>query len=200
MAKEKYEYSEKVTTSEFRGAFVKLFSPEVDDKGKKTWGVTAIFAKGADMAPLKKAAMDAATKAWGDKAAEKLKHPKFRSPFKDGATLVDKEGNLYDGFAEGQVVVKLSTKQSQPGIVDANVQAIIEPEGVKSGDFFRATINAMAYDRDDGMGVAFKLNNIQKVRDGERLGGGGRADPATEFEAYVSSDAKASGTANDLWT
>jgi hypothetical protein len=57
----------------------------------------------------------------------------------------------------------------------------------------------MAYDRPDGMGISFKLNNVQKLKDDEKLGGGGRADPTTEFEAAVSADKGAPANADDLW-
>ena len=196
---DKYEYSEKVKTPEFRGAFVRFFDPEINDKGKKTWGVTAIFPKGTDLAAMKAAAMDAAKKCWGDKAETMLKHPKFKSPFKDGGTIVNKSGELYAGFEPGQTTIKMTTSQAAPGVVDAKVQAIIEPQEVKSGDYFRATVSAMAYDRSDGMGVSFKLNNVQKLRDGEKLGGGGRADPTTEFESVATADAGAPANADELW-
>lgn len=196
---DKYEYSEKVTTPVFRGAFVKFFEPEINEKGKKTWGVTAIFPVGADISALKNAAMEAAKKCWGEKAPATLKHPKFRSPFKDGASMVNKAGELYAGFEAGQYVVKFSTSQQAPGVVDAKVQPIIEPGEAYSGAWFKATVNAMAYDRPDGMGISFKLNNVQKLRDDEKLGGGGRADPTTEFEAAVSADKGAPANADDLW-
>lgn len=199
MASEKYEYSEKVTTPEFRGAFVRIFEPEVDKKGVKRWGITAIFSKGADIGVLKNAAMEAAKKAWGEKAVDMLKHPKFKSPFKDGSTMVNKSGEFYEGFEAGQFVVKFSTKQGAPGVVDAKVQPIIEASGVQSGDYFKVTANALAYDREDGFGVAFTLNNVQKTRSGDRLGGGGRADPTTEFAAATAPAGEAPANADDLW-
>jgi hypothetical protein len=196
---DKYEYSEKVTTPVFRGAFARFFEPEINDKGKKTWGVTAIFPKGTDIGVLKSAAVEAAKKAWGDKWETTLKHPKFRSPFKDGATMVNKAGELYAGFEAGQFVVKLSTSQQAPGLVDAKVQAIIEPSEAYSGAWYKATVNAMAYDRPDGMGISFKLNNVQKLKDDEKLGGGGRADPTTEFASAVAPGGEAPANADELW-
>ena len=86
-----------------------------------------------------------------------------------------------------------------PQDMPAKVQAIIEASGVKSGDYFKVTTNALAYDREDGFGVAFTLNNVQKLRDGEKLGGGGRADPTTEFESVATTDAGAPANADELW-
>lgn len=203
MAKDKYEYSAKVITPKFRGAFVRFFEPEVNTdatgKTKKTWGCTAIFPKGADISGLKAAAQEAAKKAWGDQAPTKLKHPKFRSPFKDGSTMVDKEGNLYAGFEAGQIVVKLSTSQAAPEIVDASRQPVIEAELCRSGYFYRASVIAMAYDRPDGMGISFKLQNVQKLEEGEVLGGGPRTAAADEFEAVTTADGGAPANADDLF-
>lgn len=204
MASEKYEYSEKVITPKFRGAFVRFFEPEISTnqktgKTEKTWGCTAIFPKGADISILKAAAQEAAKKAWGDQAATKLKHPKFRSPFKDGATVVDKEGNLYAGFEAGQIVVKLSTKQAAPEVIDGSKQPVIEADACRSGYYYRASVVAMAYDRADGMGISFKLQNAQKLEEGEVLGGGARTAAADEFEAVTTADGGAPANADDLF-
>jgi hypothetical protein len=198
MAKERYEYSEKVITPKFRGAFVRFFEPEIQTdqvtgKTKKVWGCTAIFDKGADIGALKNAAMEAAKKCWGDKAATTLKHPKFRSPFKDGGTNVNKAGELYAGFEEGQTTIKMTTSQQAPDVINGGKEAIIDEKECYSGAYYRASIVAMAYDRGDGMGISFKLNNVQKLSDGERLGGGSRAEAADEFEAVTD----AGGSAKD---
>ena len=49
----------------------------------------------------------------------------------------------------------------------------MEPEEIYSGCYVRASINAYAFNIQGNSGVSFGLNNIQKVRDGEPLGGGG---------------------------
>lgn len=194
MAKERYEYSDKHKSPTFVGAFVRIF--EADDNGK--YGLTAITSK-EDATVFRKAMKEAADKCWPGKADSQIKHPKFRSPFRDGAEMVNRDGELYNGFAEGQVVVKLSSKD-KPGIVDRMARAIKDKDGttltdkeagtweeiednkIYSGASYRATFVAQAYDREDGFGVSFKLENLQKVKDGDRLGGGGRAKAEDEFE------------------
>jgi hypothetical protein len=214
---DRYEYSEKYKTPVFRGAFVRVFDGEdIKDQngqptGKTQWGLTAIFEKGEDTGPLKAAMVDAAKKCWGSKAAEKIKHPKFRNPLKDGGDQVDKDGNLYAGFEAGQTVCKIATKNQAPGIVDRQVRRIADAEGktlvdkanglyeviednaVFSGCHFKATYSAMAYDRPDGFGVSFKLENLQLVKQGERLGGGGASKAEDDFADDVVQDDGTSG-------
>ncbi|BAE51523.1 ssDNA-binding protein [Paramagnetospirillum magneticum] len=91
---DKYTYSATAKTPLVRAAFFRGVEPEVrtNDKGvtEKTWGLTAIAPAGSDLTGVKAAIVEAATKMWGSTAGDKLKHPKFKSPLKDGATQVDK--------------------------------------------------------------------------------------------------------------
>lgn len=200
---DKYEYSQKHKTPIFRGAFVYLFDKPQEDAqtGRKTWSVTGILEKPEDAAIFKTAMQEAAKKMWGDKAATMVRNPKFRNPIKDGDTFRTREGELYAGFEPGQVVVKLTTASQAPGVVDKMARTIRSADGITlvdkaagvweeiegnqifSGVYFRATFTAQAYDRSDGFGVSFKLENLQLVRPGEKLGGGGRAKAEEDFEA-----------------
>lgn len=69
-----------------------------------------------------------------------------------------------------------------PGVVDANRQPIIERSELYSGVIGRASINFYAFNSNGNKGIACGLNNLQKLRDGEPLGGKSRAedDFATE--------------------
>ena len=71
-----------------------------------------------------------------------------------------------------------------PGIVDADRQPILERSEVYSGVYGRASINLYAFNSNGNKGIACGLNNLQKIRDGEPLGGKSRAedDFATEEE------------------
>lgn len=71
---------------------------------------------------------------------------------------------------------------SKPGVVDADRQPIIERSEVYSGVYGRASINFYAYNVNGSKGVACGLNNLQKIKDGEPLGGkaSAEADFATE--------------------
>ena len=57
------------------------------------------------------------------------------------------------------------------GIVDADRQPILERSEVYSGVYGRASINFYAFNSNGNKGIACGLNNLQKIRDGEPLGG-----------------------------
>ncbi len=71
-----------------------------------------------------------------------------------------------------------------PGVVDANRNDILDRSKVYSGCYGRASINFYAYNANGNRGIACGLNNLQKIRDGEPLGGRASAmsDFATEAE------------------
>lgn len=63
-----------------------------------------------------------------------------------------------------------------PGIVDADRQPIIERSEVYSGVYGRASISLYAFNSNGNKGIACGLNNLQKISDGEPLGGKARAE------------------------
>lgn len=70
----------------------------------------------------------------------------------------------------------------KPGVVDGNRQEILDTSELYSGIYGRASITFYAYNSNGNKGIACGLNNLQKLRDGEPLGGRTRAedDFATE--------------------
>ena len=58
-----------------------------------------------------------------------------------------------------------------PGIVDAAAQPILDRSEVYSGCYGRASITFFAFNTNGNRGIACGLNNLQKLRDGEPLGG-----------------------------
>ncbi len=70
----------------------------------------------------------------------------------------------------------------KPGVVDGNRQEIIDTSELYSGIYGRASISFYAFNSNGNKGIACGLNNLQKLRDGEPLGGRSRAedDFATE--------------------
>lgn len=155
-----------VMTPEFRVSFPAVFKPK-RQKGDATsepkYGLTMLFPKGADLSKLKAAAQEVVKEKWGDKPPKNL-----RSPFRDQG---EKE---YEGYEEGAVFVSASSKQ-KPGLVDRQRQDIIDETEFYPGCYARATVRAFAYDNNGNKGVAFGLNNVQKLRDGDPLGGRTRA-------------------------
>jgi len=156
---------DKVTTPEFRVSFPALFEAKLNTLSNKTeFSCQMIFEKTADLAPLKKMAKDCAIEKWSNKIPEKL-----RSPFRDGDEYNETADNQREELA-GKIFINCKSKQ-RPGLVDGNLQAIIDQGDFYGGCYARATIRAYAYDQKGNRGVAFGLLNVQKLRDGEPFSG-----------------------------
>ena len=100
----------------------------------------------------------------------------LKTPLRDG----DAERPDDDAYADAYFINANSA--TAPGIVDANCNPILERSEVYSGVYGRASINFYAFNSNGNKGIACGLNNLQKIRDGEPLGGKSRAedDFATE--------------------
>lgn len=168
----------KVVTPEFRVSFPQVFTPKGFNDQEPKYSVVMLFDKKTDISALKKAASAALTEKWGDKS----KWPKnLRLPFRDGA---EKEGT--PGY-ENCIFVTASSKQ-KPGLVDKDVQPIIDQSDFYAGCYARATLNAFAYDMAGNKGVSFGLNNLQKIKDGKAFSGRTRAEDDFEPLADSSDD------------
>lgn len=166
--------NQNVMTPKFRASFANVFRPgkAMEDGQEPKYGVMMLFDKDADLNALKLAATQAAVDKWG---ADKSKWPKnLRSPFRDQG---EKEG---DAFVAGAFFITATSKR-KPGLVDQRNQPIIDESEFFSGCYARATVRAFAYDKAGNRGVAFGLQNVQKLADGEPLGGS-RIPAEKEFE------------------
>ena len=70
-----------------------------------------------------------------------------------------------------------------PGIVDAACNPILDHSEVYSGCYGRVSVTFFAFNSNGNRGIACGLNNIQKLKDGEPLGGTISAE--TEFAAFA---------------
>jgi hypothetical protein len=94
----------------------------------------------------------------------------IKTPLRDG----DLERPGDDAYKDSFFVNANSA--TKPGIVDADCQHILERSEVYSGVYGRASINFYAFNSNGNKGIACGLNNLQKIRDGEPLGGKPRAE------------------------
>lgn len=100
----------------------------------------------------------------------------LKTPLRDGnAERPDDEAYVDAYFIN-------ANSATAPGIVDADRNPILDRSEVYSGVYGRASINFYAFNSNGNKGIACGLNNLQKIRDGEPLGGKSRAedDFATE--------------------
>lgn len=171
--------TDNVMTPEGRVSFPNVFrvgkAMNVGEEGK--YSVTLLFKKGETLDGLKAAAHAVLVEKFGtpDKFPKNL-----RSPFRDQG---DKE---FEGYEAGAIFITATSKQ-RPGLVDHNVNDIIEEREFYPGCYARISVRPFYYDQKGNRGVAFGLQNIQKLRDGDPLGGRSRAsddfEPVTQDKA-----------------
>lgn len=167
----------KIITGKFRLSYPALFEAK-EFKGKKSWSISMIFSKDTDLTALRIAAQNAAIEKWGNDPAQwptkKVKKNgvvKTRSvikwPFRDGDVEKPDKPEY-----ENAIFVGASCKKRAPGVIDKNREDIVDESDIKAGDYCRASLIAFAFENEGSYGVAFTLLNVQKLKDGEALGGG----------------------------
>ena len=143
--------------------------------GTPKYSVSLIIPKSDTVTVAK---IKAAIKAAYDEGQSKLKgSSKFvpeledlKIPLRDG----DKERKGDEAY-EGCYFVNANST-TKPGVVDADRQPVIETSELYSGIYGRASINFYAYNSNGNKGIACGLNNLQKLADGNPLGGHSRAE------------------------
>jgi len=166
-----------VMTPKFRAFYANVWEPRAMNEGAEpVYSVMMVFDKEAqasqDFKNLKRLAMTAAKEKFGEKLPASL-----RTPFRKGSEKLETNG------MEADFVFVNAKSKYQPGIVDQGARDIIDRDAFYSGCYARATVVAYAYDFQGNKGVAFGLQNIQKLGEGEVLGG--RKAAKDEFEVVA---------------
>ncbi len=168
-----------VVTPPFRVSYPALFTAKKNDlNGKMEYSVVALFKKGEDLTKLKNAVKECIEAKFGK---DQAKWPKnMRTPFRDQKErekLNEETGKMVlpEGYEEGAIFINLKSSQ-RPGIVDKDVQPILDQSEFYAGCWAQASVNAFYYDQKGNKGVSLGLQNIQKVKDGDPLGGRTKAE------------------------
>lgn len=105
-----------------------------------------------------------------------IEPPTLPLPVKDGDGVKD-DGTPYGPECKGHWLISCSSK-TPVGIVDQNVNPILNQTEIYPGVYVRASLNVFPYGGKDGIkkGISCGLNNIQKVKDGETFAGKSRAE------------------------
>jgi hypothetical protein len=154
-------------------AFVWKPQPSMTAGQEPKYAITLVVSKKTDLTPLRKACEAAAIKKFGDRALKLIKLGKISLPFRDGDE--DRED---DDLYAGKIFFAAKSNQ-QPRVVDEDLQPITDQFEFYSGCKCRISVWPYGYDVNGNKGVAFSLNNVQKLADGERLSG--RQAPEDEF-------------------
>ena len=177
--------SSKLMTPVFRVSFPAVFEASSYEGGTPKFSVCAVW-EPAKFTERDKLLWDAILAAADTVSVDKFKRKlatlpgNFKKPIRDGE---EKAGMT--GFGAGMVFSNLSSKM-RPGLIGLDGTPITNPEDFYPGCYARATISCYGYDN-VGKGVAFGLQNLQKIKDGERLDN--RTDPTVDFGGAAVEDA-----------
>ena len=182
--------SVKVTTGKVRLSWPKLFEPDRFDEKSDLKFSTMILIPKSDKETVERL-----------RKAEKEAAELGKSKFPDGKIPAKLESKLRDGDGEnkygkpwvedyperaGHWFMSVDCKaEYPPKVVDGKLNPILDPSEIKSGDYARVSLSAYAYNNMN-MGVSFGLRNVQKVADGEPLGGTSSA--ADDFDEIDEDD------------
>ena len=164
-----------ITGVNTRWSYVNAWEPKSINGGAPKYSVSLIIPK-SDTKTLEK--IRAAIQAAYEEGQSKLKGngrsvpalSALKTPLRDG----DAERPDDEAYADSYFVN--ANSGPAPGIVDADRNPILERSEVYSGVYGRASINFYAFNSNGNKGIACGLNNLQKIRDGEPLGGKSRAE------------------------
>lgn len=97
--------------------------------------------------------------------------PNVPTPIHDGDGVKD-NGEPYGEECRGCYVMNASASASnKPRVVDLNLQDILDPSEIYSGMYGRVSVNFYPYNYNGRKGIGCGLNHVQKVKDGNVLGG-----------------------------
>lgn len=178
----------KLITPEFRVSYPYIFEPQTqkndDGTTRKEYSLVAIFPAGADLTAF---ANDRVRILEAEFGAKENWPENLRSPFrkcKEKWKVVDGKQVIPEGYEEGDAcwMTFKATEKHRPGLVDQNMQDIIEPKDFYPGCYARASVNLYYYShKKGGKGVSVGLLNVQKTRDGKPLGGSAMSKPTDDF-------------------
>lgn len=175
-----------ITINNVRFSYCNLFEPKPplnNPTGEPKYSVTVLVPKTNTAA---KAAIDQAiaqaielgvSSKWNG-----VRPPMPSLPVHDGDGVRPSDGQPYGEECKGCWIFTASSKQA-PFVVDGQVQNIIDPRLVYSGMWGNISVNFFAYNSAGKKGIGCGLNGVQKIRDGEPLGG--RVTAQDAFQAVA---------------
>ena len=172
----------KVVTGLVRLSYANVWEPKSINGGAEKFSVSLIIPK-ADTKTLGSIhkAIDAAIEEGRGKFGGKIpSKAALKLPLRDGD--VDRP----DDEAYANCYFVNANSSSAPEIVDTSLNPVLNRSEVYSGVYARVSINFYAFNSNGNRGIACGLGNIQKVRDGEPLGG--KTSAADDFTSDYDGD------------
>lgn len=168
----------KVITNLVRFSYLHVFEPQKnkenpDEAGK--YSVSLIIPKtDKETIKLVKQAIENA------KAEGKANKWNGKVPSSMDVVLHDGDDERPDDPAYAKSYFLSAKCNEKPGIIDINRNPITDSKELYSGCYGRASVSFYPYLANGKKGVACGLNNLQKIKDGEYLGG--RASAEDDFD------------------
>ena len=162
-----------------RCAFVTLLQAKSFEDGEAKFSVVLVFDKAAQATPEYKRMEAAADKCAAEKWPAGLP-AKFNGPFRPSS-----EKPEY--LPADCTFISISSKL-KPQCVDADGTDLFETSELYSGIYGRASLTVYPYDKKGNKGVAFGLNNFQKLGEGEPMSN--RPSAASDFGTVSAEDAR----------
>lgn len=172
----------RIVTGEVRLSYAHIWEPNSIQGGKPKYSVSLIIPKSdtATIAAIEKA-VDAAIEAGiGKFGGKRPNKAALKLPLRDGDIERDDEAYANAYFLNANSL-------TAPQIVDQDVAPILDRAEVYSGCYARVSLSFYAFNTSGNRGIACGLGNIQKIRDGESLGGS-RVSAETDFGAFTPAD------------
>lgn len=160
-----------MTTGEVRLSYAHLYEPYSNNGGEPKYSVTVLMPKSDIQA---KARLDAALQYTKQKGiSEKwngVLPPVLAVPVYDGDG-VRPNGEPFGAECKGHWVFTASNKNPVQ-LVDAGMNPIMQKGELYSGCYARVCVSLFAYNSAGKRGIGIGLEAVQKLRDGDPLGGG----------------------------
>lgn len=162
-----------VVTGKVRLSYANIWEPRSIQGSKPKYSVSLIIPKSdtKTINAIEKAidaAIDEGLAKFGGKKPNKAA---LKTPLRDGD--IERDDPAY---ADSWFLNANANETNPPQIVDANLNKIIDRAEVYSGCYGRVSLDFYAFNTNGNRGIACGLGNIQKLADGEPLGGGTTAE------------------------
>ena len=163
-----------------RFSFLHCWEPDSVNGSEPKYSISAIIPK-SDTATVNaiKAAIEVAKKESASKWGGKIP-PNLKLPLRDGDIDRPEDEAYADCY-----FLNANSRQA-PQVVDSRVEPITDQSEVYSGCYGKISVTFYGYNTNGNRGIAAGLGNIQKLRDGESLGG--RAKASEEFDSVQDED------------
>ena len=174
-----------ITGPRTRWSYANVWEPKSYKGSEPKYSVSLIIPKD-DTETIK--AIKAAIKLAYEEGLPVLKGTSKKAPPLETLSVTFYDGDKYrpdDEAYENSYYVNAKNKNA-PGIVDLHKQPITDRSEVYSGCYGRASITFYAYNTGMSKGIACSLNHLQKVSDGDPLGG--RTSAEQDFADYFDDD------------